>query len=191
MKAAAQSPPDSLAVARLSENPFYNAILRTTCVATMLSGGHAPNALPQTARANVNCRILPGEDPVEIKETLVRVVSDPQIKIGFVEQHDADGNPVLPSRVPPSPLRPEVMNAVEASASSLWGQLPILPVMDTGASDGKYLRMTGIPTYGIAGVFLDIDNRRAHGQDERVRVQDFYDGVEFNYKLIRALSLRN
>ena len=143
MKAAARTPPDALALARLSENSFYNAILRTTCVATMLSGGHAPNALPQVARANVNCRILPGQDPNSIKETLVKVVDDPQIKVSFVEQRDADGNPVLPSRVPPSPLRPEVMKGVEASARSMWGELPILPVMDTGASDGKYLRMMG------------------------------------------------
>ena len=189
MKAAAQSPPDSAAIARLSENPFYNAILRTTCVATMLSGGHAPNALPQTAQANVNCRILPGEDPSAIKETLIKVVDDPKIKVSFVEQRDADGKLVLPERVPPSPLRPDLMNAVESAAIGVWGKLPVMPVMDTGASDGRFLRMSGIPTYGVAGVFLDIDNRRAHGQDERVRVQDFYDGVEFNYKLMQALAL--
>ncbi|HLZ50943.1 MAG TPA: M20/M25/M40 family metallo-hydrolase [Candidatus Acidoferrum sp.] len=188
MKAAAQSPPDSAAIARLSENPFYNAILRTTCVATMLSGGHAPNALPQTAQANVNCRILPGEDPSAIKETLIKTVDDPKIKVTFVEQRDADGKLVVPERVPPSPLRPDLMNAVESAATAVWGPLPIMPVMDTGASDGRFLRMSGIPTYGVAGVFLDIDNRRAHGQDERVRVRDFYDGVEFNYKLMQALA---
>jgi acetylornithine deacetylase/succinyl-diaminopimelate desuccinylase-like protein len=189
MKAAAQSPPDSAAIARLSENPFYNAILRTTCVATMLSGGHAPNALPQTAQANVNCRILPGEDPSAIKETLIKTVDDAKIKVTFVEQRDADGKLVVPERVPPSPLRPDLMNAVESAATAVWGPLPIMPVMDTGASDGRFLRMSGIPTYGVAGVFLDIDNRRAHGQDERVRVQDFYDGVEFNYKLMHTLAL--
>jgi acetylornithine deacetylase/succinyl-diaminopimelate desuccinylase-like protein len=188
MKAAAQSPPDSAAIARLSENPFYNAILRTTCVATMLSGGHAPNALPQTAQANVNCRILPGEDPSAIKETLIQTVDDAKIKVTFVEQRDADGKLVVPERVPPSPLRPDLMNAVESAATGVWGPLPIMPVMDTGASDGRFLRMSGIPTYGVAGVFLDIDNRRAHGQDERVRVQDFYDGVEFNYRLMQALA---
>lgn len=189
MKAVAQSPPDTAAIARLSENPFYNAILHTTCVATMLSGGHAPNALPQTAQANVNCRILPGEDPSAIRETLIKVVDDSKIKVSFVEQRDADGKLVLPERVPPSPLRPDLMNAVESAATGVWGKLPIMPVMDTGASDGRFLRMSGIPTYGVAGVFLDIDNRRAHGQDERVRVQDFYDGVEFNYKLMQALAL--
>lgn len=188
MKAAAKIAPDGAAIARLSENPFYNAILRTTCVATMLSGGHAPNALPQTARANVNCRILPGEDPNKIKETLTKVVDDPRIKVSFVEQRDADGNLILPERVPPSPVRPDLMNAVESAASRVWGPLPIMPVMDTGASDGRFLRMAGIPTYGIAGVFLDIDNRRAHGQDERVGVQDFFDGVEFNYELMQTLA---
>src|SRR5580704_14993561 len=188
MKAAVKPSPDVAVLVRLSENEFYNAILRTTCVATMLSGGHAPNALPQTARANVNCRILPGEDPSKIKDTLVKVVDDPQIKVIFVEQHDADGNLTPPELVPPSPLRPELMKAVEGAAASTWAPLPIMPVMDTGASDGRYLRMAGIPTYGIAGVFLDLDNRRAHGQDERVRVQDFYDGVEFNYKLMQALA---
>jgi acetylornithine deacetylase/succinyl-diaminopimelate desuccinylase-like protein len=188
MKAAANPSPDVAVLVRLSENEFYNAILRTTCVATMLSGGHAPNALPQTARANVNCRILPGEDPNKIKETLIKVVDDPQIRVSFVEQRDADGNLVAPELVPPSPLRADLMKAVESAAASIWGSLPIMPVMDTGASDGRFLRMAGIPTYGIAGVFLDLDNRRAHGQDERVKVQDFYDGVEFNYKLMQNLA---
>ncbi len=191
MKAAAKVSPDISALTRLSENEFYNAILRTTCVATMLSGGQAPNALPQTARANVNCRILPGEDPNKIKETLIKVVDDPQIKVSFVEQHNADGDLILPEMVPPSPLRPDLMKSVEASAGSVWGQLPVMPVMDTGASDGRYLRAAGIPTYGISGVFLDLDNRRAHGQDERVRVRDFYDGLEFNYKLMQAIAAGN
>jgi len=188
MKAAVKPSPDVAALTRLSENEFYNAILRTTCVATMLAGGHAPNALPQTARANVNCRILPGEDPNRIKDTLVKVVDDPEIRVSFVEQHNADGNLIVPQMVPPSPLRPDLMKAVESAAAAVWGPLPIMPVMDTGASDGRYLRMANIPTYGVAGVFLDLDNRRAHGQDERVRVQDFYDGMEFNYKLMRAIA---
>ena len=121
MKAAAQPSPDVAVLVRLSENEFYNAILRTTCVATMLSGGHAPNALPQTARANVNCRILPGEDPNKIKDTLVKVVDDPQIKVTFVEQRDADGNLITPELVPPSPLRPELLKAVESSVARAFG----------------------------------------------------------------------
>jgi len=191
MKAAVKPSPDVAALARLSENEFYNAILRTTCVATMLSGGHARNALPQTARANVNCRILPGEDPNRIKDTLGKVADDPHISVSFVEQRNADGNLTVPQMVPPSPLRPDLMKAVEGAAAGVWGSLPIMPVMDTGASDGRFLRMANIPTYGIAGVFLDLDNRRAHGQDERVRVQDFYDGVEFNYQLMQAVAAGN
>ena len=191
MKAAAQTPPDGAATARLSENPFYNAILRTTCVATRLDAGHANNALPQRARAMVNCRILPGTAPAQIRDTLVSVLADPQISVSFVEQRDSDGKPIQPARVPPSPLRPDVMSAFEAAAHILWPGLPIVPVMDTGASDGRFLRMNGIPTYGISGVFLDLNNRRAHGQDERVRAEDFFDGVEFNYQLIKKLSSVN
>jgi len=188
LKAAAQTPPDSSALARLSETPFYNAILRTTCVPTMLSGGHAENALPQMARATVNCRILPGEDPQKIRETLVKVVADPQIHVSFVEQRNVDGEVISPATVPPSPLQPELMSRLEETVHSMTAGLPLLPVMDTGASDGKYLRAAGIPTYGVSGVFLDVNDVRAHGKDERVGVQDFYDGVEFNYKLIKTLS---
>lgn len=188
MKAAAQSPPNESAVARLSENPFYNAILRTTCVATRFDAGHANNALPQRARANVNCRILPGQDPAQVRAALVRVLADPQILVNFVVQRDSDGNLVQPAGVPPSPLRPDVMKSLEGVVHAMWPALPVLPVMDTGASDGKYLRMRGIPTYGISGVFLDLDNRRAHGQDENVRIEDFFDGVDFNYRLMKALS---
>jgi acetylornithine deacetylase/succinyl-diaminopimelate desuccinylase-like protein len=188
MKAAAQSPPNEAAVARLSENPFYNAILRTTCVATRFDAGHANNALPQRARANVNCRILPGQDPAQVRAALVRVLADSQISVNFVEQRDSDGKLVEPVGVPPSPLRPDVMKSLEGVVHAMWPALPVLPVMDTGASDGRYLRMNGIPTYGISGVFLDLDNRRAHGQDENVRIEDFFDGVDFNYRLIKALS---
>ena len=146
--------------------------------------------MPQTARANINCRILPGEDPETIKETLTEVLDDPRVAITFVPQLDADGHLVPPAKVPASPLRSDLMKFVESAAAGIWGPLPIMPVMDTGASDGRFLRAAGIPTYGIAGVFLDLDNRRAHGQDERVRVQDFYDGLEFNYKLMLEIASR-
>ncbi len=190
MKGAAQNPQEPAAVARLSDNPFYNAILRTTCVATRLDAGHANNALPQRARANVNCRILPGEAPEKIKKTLVRVLADPQISVNFVEAHASDGTVIPPVLVSPSPLRPDVLGATERVVRELYA-IPVIPVMDTGASDGKYLRLAGIPTYGISGTFLDLDNRRAHGQDERIRVTDFYDGVAFQYRLIKALSGAN
>ena len=188
MRAVARNSHDSAAVGRLSEDPFYNAILHTTCVATRLDAGHANNALPQRASANVNCRILPGEDPRKIQATLEKVLADPEIKVSQVPTIAADGSRIEAVSVPPSPLRKDVFGAVERTANSMWPGLPVLPVMDTGATDGRLLRAAGIPTYGIAGVFLDLDNRRAHGQDERVRVQDFYDGVEFNYRLTRELT---
>src|SRR5712692_10335061 len=188
MKAAAQTPPDSSALARLSDIPLYNAILRTTCVPTMLTGGHAENALPQMARAIVNCRILPGEDPHKIRETLAQVVADPQITVSFVEQRDVNGEVISPATVPPSPLQPEFMSKLEETVHSMYPGLLVLPVMETGATDGKYLRVAGIPTYGISGVFLDMNDVRSHGKDERLGVQDFYDGVELHYRLIRQLS---
>src|SRR6184192_607348 len=188
MKAMARQPPDPAAVQRLSAVPYYNSLLHTTCVATMLSGGHAPNALPQTARANVNCRIFPGEDPQEVLKTLQRVANDPKVKISIVAQTDPDGRvvPVVP--VPPSPLLPEVTKAMEKSLSSMWPGIPVVATMSTGATEGKYTRIAGIPTYGISCMFFDKNDDRSHGKDERVGVQDFYDGVAFNYKLIRELS---
>src|SRR6184192_438260 len=188
MKAIAKQPPDPAAVRRLSEVPYYNSLLHTTCVATMLSGGHAPNALPQTARANVNCRIFPGEDPQEVLKTVQRVANDPKVKISIVAQTDPDGRvvPVVP--IPPSPLLPEVTKAMEKSLSSMWPGIPVVATMSTGATDGKYTRIAGIPTYGISCMFFDKNDDRSHGKDERVGVQDFYDGVAFNYKLIRELS---
>jgi acetylornithine deacetylase/succinyl-diaminopimelate desuccinylase-like protein len=188
MRAVANEPPDPAAARRLSEVPYYNSLLHTTCVATMLSGGHAPNALPQTARANVNCRIFPGEDPQEILKTLQRVANDPKVKISIVSQIGPDGKvvPVVP--VPPSPLLPEVTAATEKTLSITWPGVPLVATMSTGATDGKYTRIAGIPTYGISCMFFDRNDDRSHGKDERVGVQDFYDGVAFNYKLIRELS---
>jgi acetylornithine deacetylase/succinyl-diaminopimelate desuccinylase-like protein len=188
MKAVAKQPPDPAAVQRLSQSPYFNSLLHTTCVATLLSGGHAANALPQTARANVNCRIFPGEDPQEILKTLERVANDPKVKISIVSQTGPDGKvvPVVP--VPPSPLLPEVTRAMEKTLSFAWPGVPLVATMSTGATDGKYTRIAGIPTYGISCMFFELDDDRSHGKDERVGVQDFYDGVEFNYKLIRELS---
>jgi acetylornithine deacetylase/succinyl-diaminopimelate desuccinylase-like protein len=188
MKAVAKDPPDPAAVQRLSESPYFNSLLHTTCVATLLSGGHAPNALPQTARANVNCRIFPGEDPQEILKTLERVANDPKVKISIVPQMDPAGKvvPVVP--VPPSPLLPELTQAMEKTLRVVWPGVPLVATMSTGATDGKYTRIAGIPTYGISCMFFDINDDRSHGKDERVGVQDFYDGVDFNYKLIRTLS---
>jgi acetylornithine deacetylase/succinyl-diaminopimelate desuccinylase-like protein len=188
MKAVAKEPPDPAAVRRLSESPYFNSLLHTTCVATMLSGGHAPNALPQTARANVNCRIFPGEDPQEILKTLERVANDPKVKVSMVPQMDPDGKVVPVVAVPPSPLLPEVIQAMEKTLRTSWPGVPLVATMSTGATDGRYMRIAGIPTYGISCMFFDINDDRSHGKDERVGVQDFYDGVDFNYKFIQALS---
>jgi acetylornithine deacetylase/succinyl-diaminopimelate desuccinylase-like protein len=188
MKAVAKQPPDPAAVQRLSAVPYYNSLLHTTCVATMLSGGHAPNALPQTARANVNCRIFPGEDPEEVHKALERLANDPKVRVSIIPQLAPDGKvvPVVP--VPPSPLLPEVTQAMEKILSVTWPGVPLVATMSTGATDGKYMRIAGIPTYGISCMFFDINDNREHGKDERVGVQDFYDGVDFNYRLMKELS---
>ena len=188
LNAVSKQPPDNAAVQRLSANPYFNSLLHTTCVATMLSGGHAPNALPQTARANVNCRIFPGEDPQEVRKTLERVANDPKVAVNFVAQLGPDGKVTPVVAVPPSPLLPEVTQAMEKTLSVAWPGVPYVTTMSTGATDGKYTRIAGIPTYGISCMFFQRDDSRAHGKDERVGVQDFYDGVDFNYKLIKELS---
>lgn len=180
MRAVARANPDPAAAARLSASlPYWNAMMRTTCVATRLAGGHASNALPQLATANVNCRILPGVSAASVKDTLAQVLADPKIGVSFVGQ-------ATPSK--PSPLRPDVMGAVESLTKELYPGVVVVPVMSTGATDGLYLRNGEIPTYGIDGTFNDIDDVRAHGRDERVGVKQFFEGLEFQYRLIKALS---
>jgi acetylornithine deacetylase/succinyl-diaminopimelate desuccinylase-like protein len=182
MRAVARSTPDPAAAARLSAAvPFYNSLMRTTCVATRLQGGHANNALPQMAGANVNCRILPGVSPSAVKDKLVEVLADPQIKVSFV----GEANPSKPS-----PLRPDVINAVESLTKQMFPGVVVVPVMSTGATDGLYLRNSEIPTYGVDGTFGDLDDVRAHGKDERVGVKQFYEGLEFQYRLIKLLAGR-
>ena len=180
MRAVARPSPDQAAAARLSALlPYYNAMMRTTCVGTQLAGGHARNALPQLATANVNCRILPGVSPASVRERVVRVIDDPKVSVSFV------GN-ATPST--PSPLRPDLMSAVESLTKAMFPGVVVVPVMSTGATDGLYLRNAGIPTYGVDGTFSDMEDVRAHGKDERVGVKQFFDGLEFQYRLIRDLS---
>jgi len=170
---------DTAAIRRLSDaSPLYNAQFRTTCVATELTGGHAENALPQSATATINCRMLPGTPQAEVQEALARAVSDTAVKISVV-------SPANPS--PMAALKPEVMSRIEAVTKRLWN-IPVIPVMETGATDGLYLRNAGIPVYGISGVFVDINDVRAHGKDERIGVQDYYDGAEYIYQLVKAVS---
>jgi len=179
MKALAKNPSDKGAIARLSTLPYENALLRTTCVATRLEGGHADNALPQTARAVVNCRLLPGDSPVEVRAALTRVLDDPKISVTPI----GDANPSEAS-----PLRPDIMGAIEQITNQMWPGIPVIPVMSTGATDGLYLRNAAIPTYGVSGFFEDVDDTRAHGRDERLGVRQFYEGREFLYRLVKALS---
>ena len=188
LSGVSKDPPDPEVVKRLSANPYYNSLLHTTCVATMLSGGHAPNALPQTARANVNCRVFPGEDPEEVRMTLERVVTDLKLKITYVTQKSSDGKIVPIVAVPPSPLLPELNDTLEHTLDTMWPGLPVVPSMSTGATDGHYLRIAGIPTYGIACMFFDSEDDRSHGKDERVVVEDFYDGVEFTHRFLKELA---
>jgi acetylornithine deacetylase/succinyl-diaminopimelate desuccinylase-like protein len=180
MVAIASGNADAAALGRLSAIPLYNAELHTTCVATMLQAGHAFNALPQTAKATVNCRVLPGEPIEEVQQTLVRVLADDQISV----------TPTLVDvQSPPSPLNPEIMRAIERVSADFWPSIPIVPVMSTGASDGRFLRNAGIPTYGNGGFATDMNDIRAHGKDERISVKSFYDGQEYLYRLVKLLSL--
>jgi acetylornithine deacetylase/succinyl-diaminopimelate desuccinylase-like protein len=171
--------PTSLSLVRLSANPAYNAQLRTTCVATMLEAGHAYNALPQLARATINCRIMPGDPVDEVKATLVRVLDDDQISIMQL------GEPVLSA---PSALHEEIMGTIGKLSAEFWPGVPVVPTMSAGATDGSYLRNAGIPTYGHSGLASDVDDVRAHGKDERVLVKSFFDGQEYLYRLVKMLS---
>jgi acetylornithine deacetylase/succinyl-diaminopimelate desuccinylase-like protein len=145
----------------------------------MLAGGHAENALPQRARATVNCRILPGQPPEEVLASLRRVVNDPGVTIEPL-------NAAKPS--PPSPLTPELMQAIEDVTEEMWPGVPVVPTMSTGATDGLYLRQAGIPVYGVSGVFGDEADVRAHGRDERIRHDWFYEGLEFCYRLAKRVT---
>jgi acetylornithine deacetylase/succinyl-diaminopimelate desuccinylase-like protein len=170
---------DPRAAARFSVNPAGNALLRTTCVATRLFGGHADNALPQVARATVNCRMLPDHSPDSVEATLRRVLADTAITLTRIGQ---------PRPSPPSPLRGDVMQPVERLAGKMWPGVTVVPEMSMGATDGLFTRNAGVPTYGVSAIFDDPNDVRAHGRDERVGVKAFHDAAEFWYRLVRALS---
>ena len=170
-------PDDAAAAARLSTEPRYNALLHTTCVATMLQAGHATNALPQRARANVNCRLFPGDTVSAVREQLVRAVGNADITVSVVEPSD----PVVPA----PPLRADVMQAIEAVTRQLYPGVPVVPVMQAAATDAAYIAAAGIPSYGVSGMFIDPDQSNVHGLNERVRVQSLYDGRDFLYTLVK------
>ena len=178
------SPPDAVAVALLSQSPDWNAVLRTTCVATMLQAGHAENALPQSAKATVNCRILPSETPAEVESTIRRVLNDGQISVTPVENIELVQSPA-------SRLRPDVVEATKAVTSAMWPGVPVVPIMSVGGTDGTHLRRVGIPTYGISGIADDYDDIRAHGKDERIAATALYQAREFMFRLTTKLSAGN
>jgi acetylornithine deacetylase/succinyl-diaminopimelate desuccinylase-like protein len=177
MKAVAASPRDEAAVRVLSADRRYNSQLRTTCVATMLDGGHAENALPQRARATVNCRILPEESTPDVQATLQRVVNDTAVKITVLRAAEPSD---------PSPLAPGLMAQIEKVTQEMWPGVVVIPTMSTGATDGRLLRNAGIPVYGLAGQFYG--NANAHGMNERIPAQAFYESLEFMTRMVRQLS---
>jgi acetylornithine deacetylase/succinyl-diaminopimelate desuccinylase-like protein len=190
IRAMLKTPPDAAAVARLSKNPRFNSTMRTTCVATRLSGGHADNALPQSAQALVNCRILPGHSSEEVRQDLLKVFADPKITLRYKDPATAeylDKAPDTKAFLPP-PLRPDVMNPLRAIAGKLWPGVPVIPEMETGASDSIYTIAAGLPSYGINGIAIDSDDVRAHGKDERLRVESYYTGVDFYYRFLKAIT---
>ena len=162
-----------------AQSPGMNSMLRTTCVATQLEGGHAPNALPQLAAANVNCRIFPDATVENVLATLKKVAADDQVAVTIK---------VNEGKAPPSPMRPDIMKAFNQVTDTMWPGVITIPSMATGASDGRYLREAGIPTYGVQGFFLDVNDVRAHGRDERMPVESFYQGQMFLYELVKKLS---
>jgi acetylornithine deacetylase/succinyl-diaminopimelate desuccinylase-like protein len=177
MRAIVANPNDAAAAAVLSADPRYNSQLRTSCVSTMLEGGHATNALPQRARANINCRILPDETAEQVRAILERVVGDTGVKITF------QGNA---TNSPPSPLTPSLMSEIERVTKEMWPGVPVIPTMSTGATDGLALRNAGIPTYGVSGLFYS--ETFSHGMNERIPVRAFYQGLEFMYRLVKGIT---
>ena len=180
MKALVVNPADAAAVATVTAEPRYNAMLRTTCVSTMLSGGHATNALPQLAEANVNCRLYPTETAEEVRSRLAQLIGDTSVQVIIRSQRPP---------TPTSPLTPEIIEPVTRITREIWGPISIVPNMSTGATDSRFFRAAGIPAFGVSGLFSDpaVDDR-AHGRDERMRVQSYYEGQEFLYRLTKALA---
>lgn len=179
MRAVAADPPDLAAAERLSRNVRFNAELRTTCVATLVSGGHAENALPQRAKATIQCRMMPGDTAEHVESALVDALKDPGIRVVM------DAPPIVSPESAPTPA---IMDTVAAVEHSMWPGVPLVPTMATGFSDDRQTRNAGIPSYDVSGVWIDVDENRAHGRDERVGVQAFDESVEFTYRLIKAMG---
>jgi acetylornithine deacetylase/succinyl-diaminopimelate desuccinylase-like protein len=179
MVAVAAGTADAAAYARIAaQSPYWNAFIRTTCIATLIEGGHAPNAQPQSAKANVNCRIMPGEKIPDILRQLTEQVADPKVEVKLAEEPGPQS--------PPPPLTPAIMKPIEKIAGEIWPGVPVVPILSTGATDGRFLMAAGIPTYGVSAVFVDPDGNGVHGLDERVRVTSLYSAREFLYRLIKT-----
>ena len=180
MNALVANPADKAAAQIVAADAKYSSMLRTTCVATMLSGGHATNALPQLAEANVNCRIYPTESAEEVRAALAKVVNDTTVKV------------LVKSQRPPSPpakMSAEIMDPVAKITKDLFGNIPVIPTMSTGANDSRFFLTVGIPSYGVSGLFMDpTTDARAHGRDERMRIQSYFEGQEFLYRLTKLLA---
>ena len=183
-------PPDPAAIARLGRVAQFNALVRTTCVATRLEAGHANNALPQSARAIVNCRILPGHTAEEVRLRLVSIVADPAVSVRHISDLTGEITDHAPLDKPLAPvaLRSDVLAPLERLAAQFWPGAPVVPTMETGASDSKYTNAAGIPSFGFSALAVDRGDVRAHGKDERLRVSSYYDGVDFYYRYLKALT---
>jgi len=179
MRAVAKTPPDLAAADRLSANPRFNAQLRTTCVATLISGGHAENALPQRAKATIQCRLMPGDTAQHVQEELTATLADPKISI------TQDAPPIVSPESPPSP---QLLAKITDIAHSMWPGVPLVPTMATGFSDDRQTRNAGIPSYDVSGTWQDVNENRAHGRDERIGAREFDESVEFTYRLIKTMS---
>ncbi len=191
MRAVVATPPDQQAIERLSREPTYGSVMRTTCVATRLEGGHANNALAQRATAVVNCRILPGHSPEEVRQDLTRVLNDPQITVRYIADNGKISDTAPDRRgYPPPPLLPEVQKPLESLVAATWAGVRVIPYMSAGASDGIYTSAAGLPTYMVSGIAIDRDDVRMHGRDERVGVASFYAGNEFFYRYLKAITAR-
>lgn len=190
IKLILKTPADPAAVERLSaESPEWNSMLHTTCVATMLQAGHATNALPEMAEANVNCRILPGHSREETRQDLIRVINNAKVGVHYVDDTGTIHDTAPESKgFPPPPLTPEVFEPLEKLAAAMWPGTPVIPTMATGASDSVYTNTVGLPSYGISGIALETNDIRAHGRDERIPIDAFYRATQFYYEYVKMLT---
>jgi acetylornithine deacetylase/succinyl-diaminopimelate desuccinylase-like protein len=182
MAALVANPRDAHADAILSRDPGLHTMLRTTCVATMLNAGHAQNALPQRATANINCRIFPGVSREAVRDKLIELIADPQVAVSKVDGSRGE------REAPAPPLTPRVLGPIERVSAEMWPGIPVVPILQAGATDGRALTAGGIPTYGVQGIFYEPDLGHIHGLNERIGVTSLYEGRDFLYKLVKIYA---